>query len=575
MRKTIFVLSGCIVLLLLGYMGYRGYQVWKQSHEAWKQSHGLAMAKAYYAKVAASGYTDKAALQNTVLSLHQVLNANPRNIEANRMMAVLTEADRKLEALVWRERVLELNPNSFDDRLSMAQAALIFQDYHLATNTLAGVAEADKNTEAYHNVAGSAALAAGQPDQAEMHFSESVRLDPTNPIPQVNLAVVRLHQSNALDMAEARLALQRIIVASTNSVLESQIRRELIIDAVRFNNMTNAMALSKELAEQTNSVFPDKLVRLDLLMKYKSPEFKPALSSYQREAATDPAKLKDLSNWQASRLSPAEALGWLQSLPISTRTNQPAALLSAACQLQLGDWHGLQTDLQSQNWGEIEFLRHAYIACSLRGQQLSEASIAEWSVALNAANSSRDPKGCLTWLWHLAADWRWNSEEEQILWSLVHRFPDDKLASSTLSAYLVAGHRTRPLMELFNLEFKQNPGDPEIENNLAMIAMLLDAQELKPYDLAQAVYAKYPKQPTYASTYAFSLYKQGKYAEALKVLQQFTSKDLENPSIAGYYGLILKAHGNKAEAKAYLDRISKAQLMPEEQALFDKAMVGL
>src|ERR1017187_3692774 len=122
MRKTILVLSSCIVLLLLGYTGYRGYQVWKQSH-------AMAMAKAYYAKAAASRFSDKAAVQNTVLSLQQVLIANPRNIEANRMMAGLTEAHRKREALVWRARVLDLNPNSIDDRLSLAQAALIFQDY--------------------------------------------------------------------------------------------------------------------------------------------------------------------------------------------------------------------------------------------------------------------------------------------------------------------------------------------------------------------------------------------------------------------------------------------------------------
>jgi hypothetical protein len=39
MRKIIIALSCCIVLLLLGYTSYRGYQVWKQSH-------GLTMPKA-------------------------------------------------------------------------------------------------------------------------------------------------------------------------------------------------------------------------------------------------------------------------------------------------------------------------------------------------------------------------------------------------------------------------------------------------------------------------------------------------------------------------------------------------
>jgi len=52
---------------------------------------------------------------------------------------------------------------------------------------------------------------------------------------------------------------------------------------------------------------------------------------------------------------------------------------------------------------------------------------------------------------------------------------------------------------------------------------------------------------------------QGKYADALKTMQKLTQKDLENPSIAAYYGLILKANGKNAEAKAYLDRTSRAQ----------------
>jgi len=45
--------------------------------------------------------------------------------------------------------------------------------------------------------------------------------------------------------------------------------------------------------------------------------------------------------------------------------------------------------------------------------------------------------------------------------------------------------------------------------------------------------------------------------------------------MAGYYGLILKANGNTVEAKAFLNRISKPELMPEEQALFDQALKGL
>ncbi len=107
---------------------------------------------------------------------------------------------------------------------------------------------------------------------------------------------------------------------------------------------------------------------------------------------------------------------------------------------------------------------------------------------------------------------------------------------------------------------------------MAMIAMLLDAQELKPYALAQEVYAKSPQNPSCASTYAFSLYQQKKYDEALKVMQRLTPQELNDPSVAGYYGLILKATGDTNKAKVYLAWTSKAHLLPEEKKLFDRAM---
>jgi tetratricopeptide (TPR) repeat protein len=556
MRKIIIVLSCCIILLLLGYSGYRGYQVWKQSH-------GMAMARAYFAKADA---------RNTILSLQEVLNINPRNIEACRMMAGLTESVRSPSALIWRQRILELDPNSIEDRLSLAQAAIIFQDYLLASNTLAGVVGTDKNTAVYNNIAGTVALVGGQLDEAEAHFSEAIRLDPSNPVPQVNLAVVRLHRTNALDMAEARIALQRVIMSSTNAALCSQARRELVNDAMRFNNIPMALALSKELAEQSNSVFADKLLRLDVLLKTNGDEFKPTLALYQREAAINPAKIFDLANWQINKLSPADALGWLQSLPMQTRTNEPAVLLAAQCQMQIGDWHGLQVAIQHQNWNELEFMRHAFLARALRQQDLTEASTAEWGVALNYASNQ---KGTLIALFRLAAQWRWNSEAEQVLWTVVNKYPEEKWAAPTLSQALLAWHRTRSLMELFDIMYKRNPDDLDSKNNLAMTAMLLGEQELNPYDMAQEVYEKAPTNPSYASTYAFSLYLQKKYPEALKVMQQLTQKDLENPSTAGYYGLILKANANMAEAKTFLNLSSNGSLLPEEQALFDQAKAGL
>jgi len=67
------------------------------------------------------------------------------------------------------------------------------------------------------------------------------------------------------------------------------------------------------------------------------------------------------------------------------------------------------------------------------------------------------------------------------------------------------------------------------------------------------VYQKAPTNAAYVSTYAYSLHLQKKDAEALKVIEQLKPQVLQNPSIAGYYGLILKATGNGAKAKTCLE----------------------
>src|SRR2546430_6550063 len=47
------------------------------------------------------------------------------------------------------------------------------------------------------------------------------------------------------------------------------------------------------------------------------------------------------------------------------------------------------------------------------------------------------------------------------------------------------GGRTRPLMMLYKQEVKRSPMDLSAKNNLAMTALLLDAQELKPHDRSE------------------------------------------------------------------------------------------
>jgi Flp pilus assembly protein TadD len=273
-----------------------------------------------------------------------------------------------------------------------------------------------------------------------------------------------------------------------------------------------------------------------------------------------------------TRIGPAETLAWLRSLPRNMQTNQPVALLAAECYTILRDWRGLQNSLKQQDWAELGFVRHAFQTRALRGQDLPDAAKAEWDMALKTANGQ---KASLVMLLRLAAQWGWQSEGEDILWTIVNQYPGEKWAFVSLNQALFVDGRTRSLMMLYSQQLKRSPSDLSVKNNLAMTALLLDAQELKPHELAREVYEKAPTNADYVSTYAFSLHTQKKDTEALKVIEQLKPRDLENPSIAGYYGLILKATGNRAKAKPYLEWAFKSPLLPEERKLFEKAKAGI
>jgi TPR repeat protein len=129
-------------------------------------------------------------------------------------------------------------------------------------------------------------------------------------------------------------------------------------------------------------------------------------------------------------------------------------------------------------------------------------------------------------------------------------------------------------MELFSQQAKAHPYDLNIKNDLAVTAMLLGAKEFNPHELALEVFTKAATNPSFASTYAYSLLIQKKAPDALRVMEHLNTLDLEKPSISGYYGVILQGSGDREKARKYLDLAAKSTLLPEERKLFEKARAG-
>jgi Tfp pilus assembly protein PilF len=256
MKKV--VITG--VLVFLGLLGLWFYA--RPAYNQHRETRAVGQAKSYLAK---GDY------RNAALSARQALQVNPRNLEACRMMAELADRSHSPEALDWRRRIVELAP-TVQNKLMFASIALRSQGppYAFATQTLDELKESAGNVAAYHTVLAELALRLKQPAEAATQFEQASRLEPTNELHQLNLAVLQLQSTNAGAPATARATLERLR-ASTN--VGAVALRWLIAESLGRDDFPTAARFSAQLLADPRSLPDDRLQYLSILQKSKNPEF--------------------------------------------------------------------------------------------------------------------------------------------------------------------------------------------------------------------------------------------------------------------------------------------------------------
>jgi len=171
--------------------------------------------------------------------------------------------------------------------------------------------------------------------------------------------------------------------------------------------------------------------------------------------------------------------------------------------------------------------------------------------------------------------WGWRAEAVELLW-IVSKDPmrgEDALRA--LYDYFATIGDTQNLYRVLLHKVELHPDDLNVQNNLAQLSLLLNLNTDRGQKLAHDVYEKDKKNPAYVSTYAFGLHLTGESKEAQEVLETLTPEQLRQPEIATYYGIILAAVGDQARAAEYLDLADKANLLPQEKELIEKARRSL
>jgi tetratricopeptide (TPR) repeat protein len=549
-RFTWMLLPGLLLLFLAGIVGFRHYR------------ESLALRQA-------QGFAARGDLRNASLSARRLLRLNPANIEGCRLMGQLAEAMDPREALEWYQRIATLQPST-ENKLELASKALRLQQppYELAAQTLDELAGSDANRVSYCVLAAELALRLGNGIEAEQWFEAARQLQPTNELHELNLAMLRLHSTNASVACDARTTLHRF---RTNTVLTVLALRALVAEAITRHDLNSAENLSGELLTQSNALLEDHFRHLEILRERGSPGTERFLTSLQTQATTNAAGTSAVLSWMAEHGQAREAIAWMTNASPTVGEAPSVRLAAVECCFAMNDWPAAEKLLNERKWGPLEPMRLGLLSHAAAERHDTLAADLHWRLAVNQAQKRL---GSLMWLAAKAQEWGRENCREEVLWQIVQQFPNVSWVPLELLSAAQAGGRTRDLHRLYASMAKVSPKDPGIQNNFAATGLLLNIDVEKSCEIASELFAQHPTEPVIASTYAYALHAQKRTAEGLIVLDQFSEECLTNPPIALYYGVLLSADGQTDRAGKYLKLAQAAALLPEERGLLQRAMKG-
>ena len=552
--KIILWTVGVIVVLSVG-----GVVAYKQ-FRAWQQRRLVAEANAL---------VNQGDYRRAGLDARRLLQINPESAEACRILARIMEKAGSRSSLDWRRRVMDLGAATPNDLVLLARAAIRFDDRGTADVAMSKLPASAKETAEYHALLADIAFAQRDGLEMERQLREASRLDPGNKDYTMRLAALRLGSTDRAMRAEGIKTLEEL---QKDPGLRLEATRALTEDALRQNMTIVALELARQLDSLPEKAFSDQLLLLSALDAAKDNGLAPFLEEMKKTSADDPERAAAMITWLNVHNRSAEAIAWSAQL-------QPGIIGQKLVQVALSDafvtskdWAGLQRLVNSANWGNVDFLRNALQARALRELGNEPESAIQWNEALKKV--AADARQAMT-LAEAVEKWGWRTEAVDLLWVVAKDPVKGGEALRELYGYFAKNNDTENLYRVLLHQIERYPNDPNIQNNFAQLALLLNLNADRGRNAAREVYEKDPKNPAYASTYAFALHTAGDTKKGLKVLETLTPEQLHTPEIATYYGILLAASGDQARAVEFLDLGERATLLPQEKALLEKARRSL
>ena len=562
-RRVLIAIAGLVIAFLVGvfFVSYGS-----KLYEHWRERRLLEKATTL---LQGGQLTEAAQIAQDLAGRH------PDSLAALSILADAAERQNLEEAVGWREQIALLLPKDPESQLNLASAALRFGKIDLAREALRRVPPNDRDSAAFHVVAGWLARAEGNLAEQEEQFAAAVKKEPNNNLYRFNLAALQIRSKDADQSKDARDTLEQL---TTEARYRTGALRALLNDAVERNDRTAADSFAQQLQMSPEVTFGDYLLCLNFYQKLDEKKFRRVLEKVKPFAARNASDLASLIDWMNHNDLAGDVVKWVDKLPSAKLSSPPASIAVADTYATVKNWSRLKRWTRSQNWGEAEYLRLAYGAIAerhLRSDNDSTTKSEFETLWQSAAELSTDiPEHELT-LARLATKWRLTSQAEE-LWVRVEENPTMRReALDNLRELYRARDETTKLYTVLQRLHESSPNEAPITADLARLGLNLDENTESSHQLAKEAYDRAPTDVNCAVTYAFSLHRLGRNAEALAIIRSLPREQLHDSHAAVYVALML-VEGNELEsAKDYIQAAEKGKLYPEEKRLLEEAKTKL
>ena len=510
-------------------------------------------------------FVDRGDHQSAMLVARRLLELDLENVAATRAMAEMAEAGGRAEAVGWRQRVAQLQPGIAANQIALARSALRFGQLELVDRVLELVPSEARDGVAYHEVAGTRALARRQPAVAETHFAAALALEPANDQLALNLATLRL-TSPARETADAARA--TLTTLTTQPSVRASALRALAADALARKDRRDAQKWTTQLKSESGATYADAFLHFQAVQGTDAAA--PALEELKTKAAVSAATAAEFISWLNRQGMAIVGAHFGAGLPDTIRRAQPVPLAMAESLSFMEDWPALRASVEGQNWGPFEALRlavesHALHRLALEGGSLERQNV--WRAALKAAEARPEQ---LIAIAQLAEGWGYTADAEDAWWKAASGNVNPRAALTALQRIYKAQQDTRGLLRVAKRALELNPGDLVAANNCASLGLLLSGDS-SARRMAARLHIENPTNRAMAATHAFGLHTAGKTAEAVELMERMKEDELRHPAIAAYYVVMLVESGNLSRARLFLPNAQRATLLPEEQQLLSAA----